>query len=176
MHPLLKKLFRLNWVLVALMFALLIYGVYSIYSASEVHGQHFWRAQLIWIFVSLPVFIAVSLIDYRWVKWGALPLYLVSLALLVLVLVHGSKHYGAKCWLNLGFMSFQPSQVAIIGGILTIALFLERSRRMPSFLRVLACGVLVGAPWMLILIEPDLGMCIVWVPVVLAMMFIGGIP
>ncbi len=39
-----------------------------------------------------------------------------------------------------------------------------------------ACGAIVGAPWVMILIQPDLGSCIVWVPVVVAMMFIGNIP
>jgi rod shape determining protein RodA len=47
---------------------------------------------------------------------------------------------------------------------------------MPAILRILCCGAIVGAPWILILIQPDLGSCIVWVPVLLAMMFVGGIP
>jgi rod shape determining protein RodA len=43
-------------------------------------------------------------------------------------------------------------------------------------LRILCCGAIVGAPWLMILIQPDLGSCIVWVPVLLAMMFVGHIP
>lgn len=47
---------------------------------------------------------------------------------------------------------------------------------MPAFLRILCCGAIVGAPWLMILIQPDLGSCIVWVPVLLGMMFVGHIP
>jgi rod shape determining protein RodA len=47
---------------------------------------------------------------------------------------------------------------------------------MPAFLRILCCGAIVGAPWLMILIQPDLGSCIVWVPVLLAMMFVGHSP
>jgi rod shape determining protein RodA len=47
---------------------------------------------------------------------------------------------------------------------------------MPAFLRILCCGAIVGAPWLMILIQPDLGSCIVWVPVLLSMMLVGHIP
>jgi len=66
--------------------------------------------------------------------------------------------------------------LAVIAGIMTIALFLSRTRTMPAFLRILCCGAIVGAPWLMILIQPDLGSCIVWVPVILGMMFVGYIP
>jgi rod shape determining protein RodA len=88
----------------------------------------------------------------------------------------GEKRYGARSWLDLGPMSFQPSQLAIIAGIMTLSLFLANTRAMPAFLRILCCGAIVGAPWLMILIQPDLGSCIVWVPVLLSMMFVGHIP
>jgi len=100
----------------------------------------------------------------------------VALLALVATRFIGEKRYGARSWIDLGPMSFQPSQLAIIGGILTLAIFLEHSRKMPPILRILGCGAIVGGPWILILIQPDLGSCIVWVPVILAMMFVGGIP
>ncbi len=73
-------------------------------------------------------------------------------------------------------MNFQPSQLGYRGGSDDPGCLsggLEEDDARP---RILACGAIVGAPWIMILIQPDLGSCIVWVPVVLAMMFIGGIP
>jgi len=176
MHPLLRNFLRMNWPLFGLMMALLAFGVYAIYSATWMRETSFWSSQMIWILICLPMFFVVSLIDYRWVRLGAIPLYVVSMLGLVATMIFGEKRYGARSWIDLGPMSFQPSQLAIIGGILILALFLQNSRQMHPFLRILCCGAIVAPPWILILIQPDLGSCIVWVPVVLAMMFVGGIP
>ncbi len=176
MHPLLRKIFGLNWLLFGLMLALLVYGIYAIYSATWMREQNFWSSQIVWACLGLPLFFAASLIDYRWIRFGAVPLYIVGIGALVAVMLFGEKRYGARSWLDLGFMNFQPSQLAIIAGIMTLAVYLEASKSSMPFLRLLACGAIVGAPWVMILLEPDLGSCIVWVPVLMAMLFIGGIP
>jgi rod shape determining protein RodA len=59
---------------------------------------------------------------------------------------------------------------------MTLALFLSNTRAMPAIFRILCCAAIVGAPWVMILIQPDLGSCIVWIPVFLSMLFIGRIP
>jgi rod shape determining protein RodA len=110
------------------------------------------------------------------VRFGSIPLYLLSLAALAATMFIGEKRYGARSWLDLGPMSFQPSQLAIIAGIMTLALFLSNTRAMPAIFRILCCAAIVGAPWVMILIQPDLGSCIVWIPVFLSMLFIGRIP
>jgi rod shape determining protein RodA len=166
----------MNWPLFGLMMGLLAYGIYAIHSATWMRDQDFAKSQLIWIVICMPMFFIVSLIDYRWVRFGAIPLYVASILGLVATMFIGEKRYGARSWLDLGPMSFQPSQLAIIAGILTLSLFLSNTRAMPAFLRILCCGAIVGAPWLMILIQPDLGSCIVWVPVLLAMMFVGHIP
>ena len=176
MHPLLRKFFGLNWILFALMLTLLVYGIYAIYSATWMREQSFWSNQIIWACLGIPLFFAASLIDYRWIRFGAVPLYIVGIGCLVAVMLFGEKRFGARSWLDLGFMNFQPSQLAIIAGIMTLAVYLEASKNSMPFLRLLACGAIVGAPWVMILLEPDLGSCIVWVPVLMAMLFIGGIP
>lgn len=166
----------MNWILFMTMMALLIFGIYAIYSATWVRNENYWYLQLVWLLVSLPVYFAVSLIDYRWIRFGAVPLYVLSIIALVATMFFGVKRYGARSWIDLGIMNFQPSQLAIVAGIMTLAVFLEASKKTMPFLRILACGAIVGAPWIMILIQPDLGSCIVWAPVLLAMMFIGGIP
>ena len=176
MHPLLRNFLRINWVLLALMLSLLAYGVYAIYSATWMREVHFYKSQIMWICICLPMFMVVSLIDYRWIRIGAIPFYAATILALIATLVLGEKRFGARCWINLGPMSFQASQLAVIAGILTLALFLERSRSMAPFLRILCCAAIVGLPWLFILVEPDLGMCIVWVPLTLAMLFVGGVP
>lgn len=126
--------------------------------------------------MGLPVFFAVSLFDYRWIRWGAVPLYIVSVLMLIAVRFVGVERYGSSSWMDFGAFSVQPSQFALLAGIMALALFLSRFRQLPPVFRILGCGLLAGAPCLLILLEPDLGSTIVWGPVVLAMFFVGGIP
>lgn len=176
MHPILKNFLRMNWPLFGLMVALLAYGIYAIDSATWMRDQTFAKSQLTWILLCTPMFFLIALLDYRWVRFGAIPLYILGIAALTATMFLGEKRYGARSWLDLGPMSFQPSQLAIIAGIMTLAIFLSNTRAMPAFFRILCCGAIVGAPWIMILIQPDLGSCIVWIPVLIAMMFVGHIP
>lgn len=158
------------------MLALMVFGIYAIYSATWVRDDSFWRDQIKWIFICLPFFFVTSLLDYRWVRWGGLPLYFLGVAGLVATRLLGEERYGAQSWLDLKFMMFQPSQLAILAGIMVLALFLSQFKNMHPLFRLAACGAIVGAPWVLILIQPDLGSALVWIPVLLGMLFIGGIP
>lgn len=176
MHSWLRKFFGMNWFLFATMFVLQVYGIYAIYSATWMRNENYWYLQMIWMLFGLPVYFIISLIDYRWVRWGCIPFYVVSVVGLIATRIFGVERYGAKSWIDLGVMNFQPSQLAVVAGIMGLAVFLEISRKMAPIWKLLICGTIVAIPWILILSEPDLGSCIVWVPMVLAMMFIGGIP
>ncbi len=57
-----------------------------------------------------------------------------------------------------------------------VALLLSEYRRMHPMLKLLLCGVIAGPPVLLVAIQPQLGGVIVWIPVVLAMLFVGGCP
>jgi len=59
------------------------------------------------------------------------------------------------------------------GGIMVLALFLSQFKTMHPMLRLLVCGAIAGAPCLLILMQPDLGEVIIWVPVLLALLFVG---
>jgi rod shape determining protein RodA len=170
----------MNWVLFVIMTTMAIFGVVAIYSVVYMRDSpvevDFWRKQARWVAIGLFAFFATSLIDYRWVRFGALPMYLLSIAFLVLTRFKGNRVYGAKSWLNIAGVNFQPAQVAVVAGILVLALCLSQFRTWHPMLRLLFSGVIVGAPCLLILIQPDLGETIIWVPVLMAMLFAGGIP
>src|SRR5438045_5445851 len=180
MTPLLRKLLGLNWLLLATMLALAIFGVIAIYSATYMRedsvASEFWRKQANWVAVGFLAFMVTSLIDYRWVRWGALPMYLAGIIFLVLTKFIGSKVYGARSWLHIGPINFQPAQLAVVAGIMVLSLFLSQFRQMHPMLRLLLCGAIVGAPCLLILLQPDLGECIIWAPVLMALLFVGGLP
>ena len=147
-----------------------VFGIFAIYSATWMREQDFWNRQMIWLLVGLIICGGVSLIDYHWVRLGALPLYLAGLGALLFTHFFGQEVFGARSWINLGFMNFQPSQLAILSAIMVLALFLSNYQKMPSLLRIALCGMVAAAPGVLILIQPDLGSAILWGPILLAML------
>jgi rod shape determining protein RodA len=184
LNPYLRKLFRFNWVLLALIAALCVSSVVAIYCATfmrDPNGAYAYlvatpRLQAIWIAAGFAVFVVVSLIDYRWVKWGALPVYITGVALLVYCNFKGVTVFGAKSWIRIGGLTLQPSQVAILGGILVISVLLSEFRRLHPMLKMVICGVIALPPVLLVAKQPQLGGVLVWGPVVLTMLFVGGIP
>ena len=153
MTPFLRKLLGLNWLLFVNSVALAIFGVIAVYSATymrdDPQAAEFWRKQANWVALGVVVFIVASLVDYHWIKWGALPMYLAAIVFLILTHFIGTKVYGARSWLNLGPINFQPSQLAIIAGIMVLALFLSQFREMNPMLRLALCGAICGAPCLL---------------------------
>lgn len=170
-----RKFRALNKPLFFLMMAISAFGIYAIYSATWMRDTPFWASQIRWMLICIPVFFFVAFNDYQWVRIGALPIYILSVVLLILVFFIGVKVYGARSWLNLGFGNFQPSQLAIFGGVLLFALFLNGSGAMHPALRILVCLGITAVPCLLILIQPYLGGTLVWLPMLFAMLFVAGI-
>ena len=183
MTPLFRKLLSINWFLVLILTVLLVFGVYSIHSATDhLTGDNLtrkWNKQIISIGIGLIVFFAATLIDYRWIRLGALPMYFVSIILL-LSTNHGEDTVGAESWLRIGPISFQPSQLALVSGILLLAIILGELPKLhkifeSSFIRICIAGLTAGIPCMIILAEPDLGSAMVWIAALMLMLIIGRI-
>jgi len=170
-----RKFRALNKPLLLVMLLLSAFGIYAIYSATWMRDTPFWASQIRWMLICLPVFFLVAFNDYQWVRIGAIPLYVLSVILLVMVFFIGVKVFGARSWLNLGFGNFQPSQLAIFAGVLLFSLFLTSSNGMNPALRILVCLAITAIPCVLILIQPYLGGTLVWLPVLFAMLYVSGI-
>ena len=84
--------------------------------------------QLVWGGLGLMACFAATVMDYRWFKKIAFPLFIFTLILLVLVLIPGIglKLNGARRWFDLGPMNFQPSELAKISLLMALALWGER--------------------------------------------------
>jgi rod shape determining protein RodA len=111
-------------------------------------------------------------------KAAALPAYLVVLLLLILVEILGFVGGGAQRWINLGFITLQPSELMKPVIILTLAWFYDvlppgEIRRWSA---IWPAGALVGVPAALILIQPDLGTASMVVFGGLTIMFLAGLP
>ncbi len=180
MAPLLRNFLAMNWLLLAVTLGLSIFGLAAIYSATYMRADPAYAnamsRQALWLGIGIVLFFCVALVDYRWLRWGAIPLYLTGIGLLVFTRFKGATVFGARSWLDLGFFSIQTSQVAVFATIVTLAVCLSTFPRLHPFLKVLMCGAVMAAPMLLILDQPDLGSAIVLVPVFLCMLFVAGLP
>ncbi|MDI3280434.1 MAG: rod shape-determining protein RodA [Bacillota bacterium] len=164
--------------------ALLLLGLLVVYSATqardlELYGDRFYHLlrQALAAGIGLLALAAVVNVDYGLFERLARPLYLCNLALLVLVLVVGKTVSHSQSWLHLGALgSFQPSELAKILVILTLAKQLQEGEDRPNFTQFLLALVHVGIPMILILLQPDLGTAMVFVGILFGMLFVYGIP
>src|SRR5256884_9342803 len=124
MTPFLRKLLGLNWLLLATMLALAIFGVVAIYSATYMRGDSvaadFWRKQANWVEGGFFAFMVTSLIDYRWIRWCALPMDLAGIFFLILTKFIGQRVYGARSWLQLRPVNRQPAPLDGAGGTIRL--------------------------------------------------------
>ncbi|TLD70475.1 rod shape-determining protein RodA [Phragmitibacter flavus] len=185
MTPLFRKFLGINWLLFANMILLLVWGVWAIYNASSFRDgaalASKWRDQVQWGAVGMVVFFGAALIDYKWIRWGAGLMYIAGIAGLVAVKLFGIDLKGSKSVIDLGPVSIQPSQMAIVATIAVLAVILGDMHRItPWFryhwLRLGVCGILAAVPMAMVLKEPDLGSAAVYGPVVVAMLLVGSIP
>src|ERR1700738_4735082 len=134
MDTFLRKLFGLNWLLVTLAIGLSIFGVMAVYSATymreEVYLTEMWRRQIVWLAIGVVIFFVTALIDYRSLLNNVvvpLILYLSGLGFLVLTHFIGRTTYGAKSWLEIGPINFQPAQLAVISTLLLLSWLLANT-------------------------------------------------
>jgi len=154
-------------------------GVYSIHEATEYSSiqslNSKWYDQIKWICIGIFFYFAATLINYKWIIWGALPAYLVSI---VLLLSTNTELSGAESWITIGPITFQPSQLAIISGILLLAVIYGEGPKKfallnKSFIKILITAPITAIPCFIILIEPDFGSSMAWIVIFMTALFIG---
>ena len=155
-----------------------LFGLAFIYSAQLSAQGEDWIKQLIFLCLGAGVYLAVSLIDYRF--WLSVAHWFYAACLLPLVLVlflnNGQNlKWGAHRWIDLGYFSVQPSETAKIAVLLITASLLIRSKigTLTQSLGTLGkLALAVGAPMILILKQPDLKSAIVLPPMVFSMLYV----
>ncbi len=183
----------MNWVLVLVMYGLLIFGVFMIESAAR-HlpvsskvleqfgsaGAYFASKQKTSILLGSIAYFGAAFVDYRWIRWLGIPFYLVSLGLMALVMVTGKDSDVYQLPLPGGLL-FQPAQLGITAGILLIAWLVQDLPKLhrwfgAPFIRIAIIGVIATVPFLIVMKMGDMGSALVWIPVAIVALLIGGIP
>ena len=165
---------RIPWPIAICAFTLLVIGLTGIARADELSaGPDLFSKQLTWAFVSIPALAMAFAIPYRTWKPIGHVLFLVSLPLLIVVLFM-EKRGGARCWIQLGVFDLQPSEFVKLTYIMVLAQYLMYRDNFLKVTGLFAPFALTLVPLALILLEPDLGTALLFVPVLFAMLFTAG--
>ncbi len=150
-------------------------GVLMVFSATR-EGEHsfvlndFVLRQGIYALIGLLLMLVVARLDYRVLESFILPFYLGIVGLLGLVMLLGVTSYGSQRWINLGFFPIQPSELAKLCVVLTLAKVLaSHERDLHRVKWFLAAVALVAVPAAIVYKQPDLGTAIVLVAILLGM-------
>jgi len=166
-----------DWPLLGLVLILCVISVTEIYTATlQTKFTGFHTKQMYWIVAGLLALFGFSRINYHrlldWVPW----VYGLSLLSLVAVKLVGAKVLGARRWIRLGPMHFQPSEWVKLVLILAVArYFANLGGRRLSSTDIFKAFALVGLPMLLVLIQPDMGTALTYAPILAAGLLLGGL-
>lgn len=176
---------RPDYVYLGLVAILIVFGLVMLSSAGAVLGfqrfgdsNYFLKKQSISVAIGLIAFAAGFLIDYRqWRKW-AVPIMIGTVVLLFLVFIPGigPSLLGARRWINIGPMLFQPSELAKLTFLLYLAAWFERRDHLLGKVQegfipfLITLGVVAG----LVILQPDLGTTVIIVLMSVTIYFSAG--
>ncbi len=161
-----RRLFaHFPWHVAFLVLAISAIGIWNLSSASRSAHAPVWISQTWWMGAGSLLALAVCLLDHRAFHRLAWVFYAAVLVLLVLVMVKGRYVMGARRWLALGPLNFQPSELAKLSVALALASFFaaDSEKRKDGYgLFGIALPMLItAAPAVLILKQPDLGTALI---------------
>ncbi len=178
------KKFHVDLVLLCSVLFLVVFGIIMVYSASSYQAElryndkfFFMKKQIYGAIAGLIGMVVLYFIDFEKLKKARWYLLIGSFILLALVFVPkiGVKVYGARRWINLGFTTIQPSEIAKFAFVLFSAASLSKlNRQVKSFKGILPTLLTGGITCLLIIMEPNMSITICVGVTLVSMLFIGG--
>ena len=172
-----RKLLYLNWPIILLLCAAGAIGIIMLTSVAGNNWHPWASAQLKLVFVVFALMISIAMVPIWFWKSMSVLAYITSLGLLVLVEFFGSTGMGAQRWLDLGFITLQPSEMAKITLIMVLAFYYDwlPDQHVSKPQWIIAPLAIIFLPFFLVLLQPDLGTSLLIVIGGGAMMFLAGL-
>lgn len=172
---------RVDWFLIVITLALAACGVITLWGATS-HGSGpgplggFALKQIGYFGIGLGLMIALIVFNYQSLKPVSWILYGLVMLMLLGLCFKGQTVNGARSWYNLGVFKYQPSETAKLITIIVLAQYLAgRTRKFRGLLHIIKPMMIVGVPMGLIMLQPDFGSTVVFMPVTAAMFWVAGL-
>jgi len=174
-----KDILEIDFFMLMPVIALMVLGIMFIYSSgissSTALASTEYIRQIIWASIGLIIALALALVNYRRSYDVALYLYLIILVPLLYTCISGRVVHGTR-WLRFGIFGIQVSEFAKISTIIFLARYLTDTRLSGNvFGRFLMACFIALVPMGIVLVQPDLGTSLVFIPILLCMTFVAGV-
>lgn len=174
-----RRTFRdFDWLIALLAITIVCFGAWEIRNAQPT--ETYWQKQLVGLGIAMVAMAAIAFTDYRRLVELAPILYVIGLVLLIVVLIPGigMKVNGQQCWIRLPgpLGQFQPSEFVKIPVVLMLARYFGKHRsRSLTWKELLMGGLILILPIGLILLEPDTGQALTYLPLLGMVLFLSSV-
>ncbi|SNB61411.1 cell elongation-specific peptidoglycan biosynthesis regulator RodA [Arboricoccus pini] len=168
----------LHWPLIGLIVLMGLVGYGVLYSAAGGSNDPWAWRHAMRLGVGVVIMLMIAVTDIRWLFNLAFPFYAIVLALLLGVDVMGEISKGAQRWIDLGIIQIQPSELMKLALIMALARWFH-GRRIEDVRRplvLIAPLLMIAAPVVLVLLQPDLGTAAMLAGAGTALLFLAGVP
>lgn len=175
-----NKFKKMDWGIIALLLVFMCISTLIVHSATSYDPKYasYDTKTVIFYCIGISVVFIISMIDYRLLLKGWFIWYGIGLVLLVLVFFLGAEINGARAWFSLpGGLTFQPAEMVKIVLIIGIAQLMGKRQGEPLKLTsdVLSIAAFSAVPFLMVMMQPDLGNAIIYIIIVLGMLWIGNV-
>ena len=180
--PLNSALRRVDWIALSAVGLLLLTGIGMAWLNARSYGQELltpsslFVRSLTWAALSIAVYTATTLVNWRWVRTFAWPLYAANILLLIITLVYGVDSGGNNRAIAIFGLAIQSSELSKILTLVAISTALTRADRASGGLQDLVlAGAIVVPPFLLVVAQPDLGTALVLVAALFGALYLAGV-
>ncbi|MFN3578259.1 MAG: rod shape-determining protein RodA [Tabrizicola sp.] len=172
-----RKILYMNWPLVVLITAVASVGFLMLYSIAGGNLDTWARPQMERFAVGMVLMFAVAMVPIWFWRSMAGVAYLVAFVLLLIVEFFGTVGMGAQRWIDLGFIRLQPSEMMKFTLVMVLAAYYDwlDPKRVSRPLYVLIPVLLIVAPTVLVLMQPNLGTSLMLILAGATVMFVAGV-
>ena len=171
--------YKIDYLLVGVVSLVVLLGILMIYSAGfdpiDKVNSGMYKKQLLWFIFGFILMMMVTFVNYQHLGDYSLYIYGILLVLLLITTIFGTPIRNTRAWLSFGFFSIQPSEFMKLGLVIVLGKYLElRERDIKNFRELLIPSLLTIFPAIIVLKQPDFGTAVIFIPILFAMLFVGG--
>ena len=167
------NIYKLDKVIIIIILMLFAINILIQYSASEKLLSKM-VSDIRYLIFSMIIMVAIANINKNNLRYVAVPSYIISVILLIIVLFFGVSSHGAKRWINLG-IKFQPSEICKVSVPLMICYYFHIKNNYIKYYDYLVAIILIMIPSLLIIKQPDLGTGVLVISSGILVIFYSGI-